>query len=114
MSSVLIVDDEPSICWAFREALADDGHSVRVVASAEEALHLTDGGWRPDVVVMDVRLPGIDGLSAMRQLRQRIGKTPVVVITAFGSLETAVRAIDEGAFEYLVKPFDLDQAVETL
>lgn len=114
MSSVLIVDDEPAICWAFREALTDDGHSVRVVPSGEEALRLTDGGWRPDVVVMDVRLPGIDGLSAMRELRGRIGATPVVVITAFGSLETAVRAMEEGAFDYLIKPFDLDQAVEVL
>jgi two-component system nitrogen regulation response regulator GlnG len=114
MSSVLIVDDEPAICWAFSEALTDDGHSVQVVPSAEEALHLTDGGWRPDVVFMDVRLPGIDGLSAMGKLRERIGTTPVVVITAFGTLETAVRAIEEGAFDYLIKPFDLDQAVEIL
>jgi len=114
MSSVLIVDDEPAICWAFREALTDDGHSVRVVPSGEEALRLADGGWRPDVVVMDVRLPGIDGLAAMRELRERIGATPVVVITAFGSLETAVRAMEEGAFDYLIKPFDLDQAVEVL
>src|SRR5262245_33272247 len=114
MSSVLIVDDEPAICWAFREALSEDGHSVRVVPSGEEAIKLTDRGWRPDVVVMDVRLPGIDGLSAMRALRERIGTTPVVVITAFGSLETAVRAIEEGAFDYLIKPFDLDQAVEVL
>ena len=114
MSSVLIVDDEPAICWAFREALTEDGHSVRVVPSGEEALRLADRGWRPDVVVMDVRLPGIDGLSAMRALRERIGTTPVVVITAFGSLETAVRAMEEGAFDYLIKPFDLDQAVEVL
>jgi two-component system nitrogen regulation response regulator GlnG len=114
MSSILIVDDEPAICWAFREALADDGHSVRVVPSGEEALRLTEGGWRPDAVVMDVRLPGIDGLSAMRELRGRLGATPVVVITAFGSLDTAVRAMEEGAFDYLIKPFDLDQAVEVL
>ncbi len=114
MSSILIVDDEPAICWAFREALTDDGHSVRVVPSGEEALRLTDGGWRPDVVVMDVRLPGIDGLAAMRELRGRIGATPVVVITAFGSLDTAVRAMEEGAFDYLIKPFDLDQAIDVL
>ena len=114
MSAVLIVDDEPAICWAFREALSDDGHAVRVVPSAEEALRVTSDGWRPDVVVMDVRLPGIDGLSAIRELREQIGDAPVVVITAFGSLDTAVRAIEEGAFDYLVKPFDLDQAVEVL
>ncbi|HEY3966861.1 MAG TPA: sigma-54 dependent transcriptional regulator [Planctomycetaceae bacterium] len=114
MSAVLIVDDEPAICWAFREALSDDGHAVRVVPSAEEALRVTGDGWRPDVVVMDVRLPGMDGLSAIRELREKIGDAPVVVITAFGSLDTAVRAIEAGAFDYLVKPFDLDQAVEVL
>ena len=114
MSSILIVDDEPAICWAFREALSDDGHTVRVVASAEEALRVTERGFTPDVVVMDVRLPGIDGLSAMRILRERIGARPVVVITAFGSLDTAVRAIEEGAYDYLIKPFDLEHAVEVL
>src|SRR5262245_54919684 len=104
MSTVLIVDDEPAICWAFREALSEDGHAVQVAASAEEALRLTDRGCRPDVVVMDVRLPGQDGLSAMSSLRERIGDTPVVVITAFGNLDTAVRAMEGGAFDYLVKP----------
>ncbi|HTI51235.1 MAG TPA: response regulator, partial [Planctomycetaceae bacterium] len=92
MSTILIVDDEPAICWAFREALTEDGHSVEVAASAEEALRLTDAGCRPDAVVMDVRLPGMDGLAAMARLRERIGQTPVVVITAFGSLDTAVQA----------------------
>ncbi|MBS0262602.1 MAG: sigma-54-dependent Fis family transcriptional regulator [Planctomycetes bacterium] len=114
MSDVLIVDDEPAICWAIREALTDDGHTVRVCPSAEESLRLTSRGFRPDVVVMDVRLPGIDGLSAIREMRKQIGETPVVVMTAFGSLDTAVRAIEEGAFDYLVKPFDLDVAVTVL
>jgi two-component system nitrogen regulation response regulator GlnG len=114
MSTILIVDDEPAICWAFREALTEDGHSVEVAASAEEALRLTDAGCRPDAVVMDVRLPGMDGLAAMARLRERIGQTPVVVITAFGSLDTAVQAIETGAFDYLVKPFDLDQATAVL
>lgn len=114
MSTILIVDDEPAICWSLREALSDDGHAVQVAPSAEEALRLADSGCRPDVVVLDVRLPGIDGITAMHALHQRIGSTPVVVITAFGSLDTAVRAMQAGAFDYLVKPFDLDQAVAVL
>src|SRR5260370_33879586 len=93
MPSILIVDDEPAICWSFREALSDEGHEVRVAASAEEALRLASDGCRPDAVVMDVRLPGMDGLSAMSALRERIGSTPVVVMTAFGSLGTAARAM---------------------
>ena len=63
-----------------------------------------------DVVVLDVRLPGMDGLTAMRSFRERIGHVPIIIITAFGNLETAVRALEGGAFDYLVKPFDLDQA----
>ncbi len=113
MSHILVVDDEPAICWGLREFLTDDGHEVSVAASAEEALRITDT-IRPDVVVLDVRLPGMDGLSAIQHLRPRIGTAPIVVITAFGTLDTAVRAVHEGAFDYLTKPFDLDQAAMVL
>lgn len=113
MSRILIVDDEASICWAFREFLADEGHQVDVAASAEEGLAVAEAA-PPDAVVLDVRLPGMDGLSAMRSFRDRVGTAPIVVMTAFGNLETAVKAMEEGAFEYLVKPFDLDQAATAL
>jgi len=113
MSRILIVDDEASICWALREALGDLGHQVDVAASAEEAMRIAETGAF-DVVVLDVRLPGMDGLTAMRGLLERLGRVPIVVITAFGNLETAVRALEGGAFDYLVKPFDLDQAVAVI
>ena len=113
MSRILVVDDEASIGWAFREFLADDGHHVELACSAEEAFALADAGPF-DAVVLDVRLPGMDGLSALGQLRRRVDDAPIVVITAFGNLDTAVRAIEGGAFDYLVKPFDLDQAAEVL
>ena len=109
MSRILIVDDEASICWAFRESLGDLGHHVEIAATAEDGLRIAGSGTL-DVVVLDVRLPGIDGLTAMRSFRERIGHAPIIVITAFGNLETAVRALEGGAFDYLVKPFDLDQA----
>jgi DNA-binding NtrC family response regulator len=109
MSNILIVDDEVSICWAFRESLADEGHHVEVAASVEEGLRIAGSGPL-DAVVLDVRLPGVDGLTAMPTFRDRIGAAPIIVITAFGNLETAVRAMEGGAFDYLVKPFDLDQA----
>ncbi len=109
MAHILIVDDEASICWAFRESLSDLGHEVDVAASAEEGLRIAEAA-AIDVVVIDVRLPGIDGLTAMRGFRERLGPVPIIVITAFGNLPTAVRALEGGAFDYLVKPFDLDQA----
>jgi two-component system nitrogen regulation response regulator GlnG len=113
MSRILIVDDEASICWAFREFLTDEGHHVDVAASAEEGLQLA-ADRQPDAVVLDIRLPGMDGLSALAEFRSRIGPAPIVVITAFGNLGTAVRAMEGGAFDYLVKPFDLDQAATVL
>jgi two-component system nitrogen regulation response regulator GlnG len=109
MSRILVVDDEASICWAFREFLADLGHEVNIASSAEEGLKLAEGGTL-DAVVLDIRLPGIDGLTALKGFRDRVGPAPIIVMTAFGNLETVVRAMEGGAFEYLVKPFDLDQA----
>ncbi len=113
MSQILIVDDEESICWAFRESLGDLGHDVFVAASAEEGLRVASQ-QALDAVVLDVRLPGMDGLTAMRAFRDRIGPVPVIIITAFGSLDTVVRAMSEGAFDYLIKPFDLEQATTVI
>jgi two-component system nitrogen regulation response regulator GlnG len=113
MSHVLVVDDEDSICWALERLLTNGGHSVTVAASAEEAIQSV-GTRRPDLVVLDVRLPGLDGLSAMRHLAERAGPIPVVVITAYGNLEVAVTAIQNGAFDYLAKPFDLEQAATVI
>jgi two-component system nitrogen regulation response regulator GlnG len=113
MSHVLIVDDEESICWGLSRLLREDGHSVATAASAEDALAAVSA-QRPDIAVLDVRLPGQDGLSAMESLFELAGQIPVVVITAFGNLNTAVSAFERGAFEYLPKPFDLEQATAVI
>ena len=113
MSNILIVDDEESICWGLSRLLTGEGHQVRVASSAEEALENVPQA-KPDLVVLDVRLPGMDGLSAMGKFRDLAGPVPIVVITAFGSLNTAVAALSEGAFDYLPKPFDLDQAAAVI
>ncbi|MCB9920989.1 MAG: sigma-54-dependent Fis family transcriptional regulator [Planctomycetaceae bacterium] len=107
MSKLLVVDDEQSICWGLSKLGESIGHDVAVASSAEEALEAVDE-VRPDLIVLDVRLPGMDGLSAIEQFRQRVGQVPIIVITAYGDLETAVEAVRNGAFEYIVKPFDLD------
>jgi len=113
MSHVLIVDDEESICWGLKRLLQESGHSVAVASSAEEGLQHALRKT-PDLVVLDVRLPGMDGLSAMQPLRQCAGQVPIVVITAFGSLDVAVSAMRNGAFDYLTKPFDLEQAANVI
>jgi len=107
MSRILIIDDEPAIGWSLREILSDEGHSVEVAASVEAGLEAC-GRFEPEAMLLDVRLPGRDGLSALPEFRNIVPHAPVVVMTAFGDLDTAVRAVNAGAFDYLVKPFDLE------
>src|SRR5579864_1056006 len=109
---ILIIDDEEAVAWSLRRALERGGFRVSVASSAEEGLELA-GREKPDVVILDVRLPGVDGLSALGRLRELTHDAPVIVITAHGNLNTAVRAVEGGAFDYLAKPFDLAQALET-
>jgi two-component system nitrogen regulation response regulator GlnG len=107
MSRILVVDDEPAIGWSLRELLTDEGHAVDVAANVTEALAAAARS-RPDAILLDVRLPGRDGIEAIPDLRDTAAATPIVVMTAFGDLDTAVRAVRAGAFDYLVKPFNLE------
>jgi two-component system nitrogen regulation response regulator GlnG len=113
MKKILIVDDEEAVCWALDRALTREGYRALSASSAEEGFVLAERE-RPDVIVLDVRLPGLDGLSALARFRELAQDAPVIIITAFGNLITAVRAVEGGAFDYLGKPFDLDQALETI
>jgi two-component system nitrogen regulation response regulator GlnG len=105
MARLLIVDDEPTICWALERIARDLGHLARSASSAEDALAEAQQ-TAYDLIVLDVRLPGIDGLTALPRLQQLRPHAPIIIITAYGDLATAVEAVRGGAFEYLVKPFD--------
>jgi len=85
------------------------GHTAAVAFSAEQAFEAVES-QTPDAIVLDVRLPGMDGLTAMRRFQQKLGPVPIIVITAYGDLATAVEAVRNGAFEYLIKPFELNVA----
>lgn len=113
MAHVLIVDDEPSICWGLSELVRSMGHSADTAPTAEEAFVVAERR-RPDALVLDVRLPGLDGLSAMGRFREQLGPVPTIVITAYGDLPTAIEAMRRGAVEYLVKPFELAAAQHAL
>jgi DNA-binding NtrC family response regulator len=104
MAKVLIVDDEESICWGVSRVCEKLGHQTRSASSAEAGLHEA-ASWRPDLVVLDVRLPGIDGIAAIVSFRSLLGPVPIVIVTAFGDMATAVRAVQSDAFDYLLKPF---------
>jgi two-component system, NtrC family, nitrogen regulation response regulator GlnG len=112
-TDVLIIEDEESVAWALRKACERQGYGVRVVATAEDGLKQAKT-TPPNAVFLDVRLPGMDGLTALNQLRQLAPDAAVVVITAHGNLDTAVQAVARGAFDYLAKPFDLDQALDAV
>ena len=105
MAGILIVDDEPTICWGLAELAKHLGHASQTASSAEQAFQLART-FSADVILLDVRLPGIDGLAAMSQLKQLLPAAKIVIMTAHGDLSTAVDAVRQGAFEYIVKPFD--------
>jgi two-component system nitrogen regulation response regulator GlnG len=106
MARLLIVDDEQAICWGLAQLGQRLGHEVAAASSAEQALALAEQ-QRPDAVLLDVRLPGMDGLTALPRLKELAPAAQVIVMTAHGDLGTAVEAVRQGAFDYVAKPFDL-------
>jgi len=113
MSRILVIDDEAAISWSLRELLEDDGHEVALAADIPAAVDVA-GRFHPRVILLDVRLGSRDGIAALPEIRAACGDVPVVVMTAFGDLDTAVRAVEAGAFDYLVKPFDLERVSEVV
>ncbi|HXA66881.1 MAG TPA: sigma-54 dependent transcriptional regulator [Bryobacteraceae bacterium] len=110
-STVLVVDDEEKLRRVVELQLKTAGFEVEQAGSAEEALKLTDGA---DVILTDLRLPGISGLELLAKLRRQDSHTPVIVMTAFGSIETAVDAMKAGAVDFLPKPFSLDHLMTVI
>jgi two-component system, NtrC family, nitrogen regulation response regulator GlnG len=107
---VWVVDDDHSVRWVLEKALHQAGMESRVFERGE---HLLDalGAAQPDVLITDVRMPGLDGLALLDRLSERFAGLPVIVVTAHTDLESAVAAYQGGAFEYLPKPFDVDELV---
>ncbi|MES1256510.1 MAG: sigma-54 dependent transcriptional regulator [Acidobacteriota bacterium] len=108
MSDILVVDDDQSVSAAFREFLGYEGHEYRIASNAEEAVRLI-AERRPALVMMDVRMPGVDGLQALQDIRGRFPDVSVVMMTGYGTSQTSIDAIRAGAFDYLTKPLDLDE-----
>ena len=107
-AEIWIVDDDPALRWVMDEALKEAGFTVQLYASAEEVRQALTTN-RPAVIVTDVRLPGENGFELLDALHHEHPKLPVIVVTAHADLESAVTAYKGGAFEYLPKPFDLDE-----
>ena len=114
MRPVWIVDDDRSIRWVFEKALGREGIPCSAFASADEAMHALDDDGPPQVLVSDIRMPGPSGLELLQTVKARHPAVPVIVMTAYSDLESAVSAFQGGAYEYLPKPFDVDQAVDLI
>ncbi len=113
MKPVWIVDDDRSIRWVIEKALTREGIPFDSFSNAQEALDaLSDGA--PEVLVSDIRMPGQSGLELLQTVKTRHPAVPVIVMTAYSDLDSAVAAFQGGAYEYLPKPFDVDQAVELI
>lgn len=110
-SRVWVVDDDRSIRWVLEKALQKASIQTRAFSNANTMLDALSRE-RPDAILTDIRMPGIDGLELLRQLQENYPDLPVVIMTAHSDLESAVSAFNGGAFEYLPKPFDVDEAVD--
>ncbi|GJI88121.1 MULTISPECIES: nitrogen regulation protein NR(I) [Duganella] len=113
MKPIWIVDDDESIRWVLEKALARENLATKSFANARDAIAALEFET-PQVLVSDIRMPGDSGLDLLQLVKSRFPGLPVIIITAFSDLDSAVAAFQGGAFEYLAKPFDIDKAVELI
>ena len=113
MSRILIVDDEEKICFAFEQFLKDNGHTPFVASNGADALKIVEKE-NPHIVFLDIRLPGMSGLSVLDKIKKMCPESMVVIMTAYGTMDTAIEAMRKGAYEYVTKPIDLDMVNELI
>ncbi|MEK7839167.1 MAG: response regulator, partial [candidate division NC10 bacterium] len=110
MGRVLVADDEDGLRWVLERGFRSAGYDVTAVKDGTAALREAEA--QPfDLVIVDVRMPGMDGLTLLGHLRTLRPEAQVVIMTAHGTMETAIQAMQRGAYDYLAKPFDLDEVL---
>ena len=114
MKSIWVVDDDHSIRFVLEKALSREGLPVRSFSNARDLMAALEEGDTPQVLVSDIRMPGGSGLDLLAKVKERLPLLPVIIMTAYSDLDSAVSAFQGGAFEYLPKPFDLPRAVELI
>jgi nitrogen regulation protein NR(I) len=113
VNTILIVDDDDQLRQSFEKLLSEEGYHAVGAASAETGIQLM-AETNPDLIILDVRLPGINGLEAFKIIHRMQPKLPVVIMTAYGTMETAISATKLGAFDYILKPFDIPEMLATI
>ncbi|MGH2604835.1 MAG: response regulator, partial [Dehalococcoidia bacterium] len=111
--AVLVVDDDADVRTLLADLLQGEGYKVRQAKSAAEA-EASVAKDPPDLVMMDVQLPDMDGIGLLRKLKLEHADLEVIVMTAFGSSSTAIKAMEHGAYDYVTKPFEIDDLLATL
>jgi len=106
---ILVVDDERAVRESLRRALELEGYEIELAADGSEALYRLDGSEEPDAMILDVLMPGVDGLEVCRRLRGSGSKLPVLMLTARTEVEDRVAGLDAGADDYVTKPFALEE-----
>ncbi|HHY36291.1 MAG TPA: response regulator [Firmicutes bacterium] len=106
MPKLLVVDDEPGIRRLLEEVFRDDRYQVVAAASGKEALAKWKE-WEPDLVLLDMKMPGMDGLEVLRRMAGKYSRVPVIIMTAYGELRIVDEALNLGARGYVTKPFDV-------
>jgi len=106
LSRILIIDDDDQLRKSFQKLLIEEGYTVKSAPSGEVGLKMV-GEDVPDLVILDIRLPGMNGLETFKGIHEIEPKLPVIIMTAFGTTETAIEATKSGAFDYILKPFDI-------
>jgi two-component system response regulator AtoC len=111
--TILVADDDASIRSLLKQLLADEGHSVLEAATGTEVVEQVKGS-SPDLVIMDVRMPELDGIEALQKVKIASPNTAVLIMTAFGTSNAAIKAMELGAFDYITKPFELEKISHTI
>jgi len=113
METLLIVDDEKNYLFVLEDLLSEEGYEVITTEGGEEALKLLDG-HDLDLIITDMKMPGMDGMALMEAVHQRLPDLPVIMMTAYGTVEKAVEAMKKGAFDYIMKPFKNEELKLTI
>ena len=111
-STILIVDDDEEIRYSLSRVLGSRGYQIETAASGEEGIAKIKGGMSPELVLMDIRMGGISGIETLQHMRSINGNLQIVLMTAFGTAQTAIEAMKFGAYDYIMKPFDVDKVID--
>ncbi len=113
MALILIIDDDKQLCLSFTKILSQDGYKTAAAYSGREGIEKT-AEINPDLVILDIRLPDMNGIDVFAEIHKSFPKLPVIIITAYGTTETAIKTIKNGAYDYIYKPFDIPEMLSLI